>query len=89
VVGFEENELRIGIEPRRITILGKKGANTTETEGGKVEYIDWCPDQILQFIDLTTEVIPECAVVDLQTGLLMLELPKVATHRAETAPVAA
>ncbi len=37
----------------------------TETEGGKVEYIDWYPDQILQFIDLATEVIPESSVVEL------------------------
>ena len=89
VFGLEESELKISIEPRRITILGKKGANRTETEGGKVEYIDWCPDQILQLIDLRTEVIPEDALVDLQAGLLMFELPKVPKHKAETTSAAA
>jgi HSP20 family molecular chaperone IbpA len=76
VFGFEQNELSVGLEPRRITILGKKEASTTETEGGKLEYIDWYPDQILQLIDLATEVRPELAVVELQAGVLKFELPK-------------
>jgi len=40
VFGFEENELGVSIEPHRITILGKKEMSATETEVGKVEYID-------------------------------------------------
>jgi len=63
VFGFEENELRVGLEPRRITILGRKQVNTTETEGGKLEHNDWYPDQILQLIDLATDVTPDLAVV--------------------------
>ena len=89
VFGFEENELRVSIEPRCITIMGKKEASVTETEGGKVEYIDWYPDQILQFIDLATEVIPESSVVELQAGLLKFELPKAAQQKVETAATAA
>ena len=81
VFGFEENELRVSIEPRRIMILGKKEVIATETEGGKLEYIDWYPDQILQFIDLATDVTPEGAVVELQSGLLKFELPKAARQR--------
>jgi HSP20 family protein len=84
VFGFEEKELRVGLEPRRITILGKKEVSTTETEGGKLEYIDWYPDQILQLIDLATEVTPERAVVELQSGVLKFELPK-AAKKIETA----
>lgn len=87
VFGFEENELRVSIEPRCITIMGKKEASVTETEGGKVEYIDWYPDQILQFI--ATEVIPESSVVELQSGLLKFELPKAAQQKVETAATAA
>jgi len=89
VLGFGENELRVGIEPRRITILGKKEISATESEGGQVEYIDWYPDQILQLIDLTTEVIPESSMVELQAGLLKFELPKAARHKVEPAAVAA
>jgi len=89
VFGFEENELRVSIESHRITILGKKGTNATETMGGKVEYIDWSPDQILQSIDLATEVIPESSVVELRAGLLKFELPKATRHTVETAAAAA
>ena len=89
VLGFEENELRVSIEPHRITILGKKEMNASETDAGKVEYIDWYPDQILQLIDLATEVIPESSVVELQAGLLKFELPKAARQKVETAAVAA
>lgn len=88
VLGFEENELRVSIEPRRISILGKKEASATDTEGGKVKYIDSVPDQILQFIDLATEVMPESAVVELQAGQLKFELHK-AERKLETAVPAA
>jgi HSP20 family molecular chaperone IbpA len=89
VIGFEENELRVSIEPRRITILGKKQVSATETEGGKVEYIDWYPNQILQRIDLATELIPESSVVELQSGLLKFELPKATRHTVGTTAAAA
>jgi HSP20 family protein len=89
VLGFEENELKVSLEPRRITILGKKEMSTTETEGGKIEYIDWVPDQIRQLIDLATDVIPEGSVVELQAGLLKFELPKATRHEVEAAAAAA
>ena len=89
VFGFEEHELSVGLEPRRITILGKKETSETESEGGKVEYIDWYPDQILKLIDLTADVIPESSVVELQPGLLKFELPKAAKQKAETVAAAA
>ena len=89
VLGFDENELRVSVEPRRIMILGKRETRVTESEGGKVEYIYWYPDQILQFIDLPSPVIPETAVIELQAGLLKFELPKAAGHKVETAVAAA
>lgn len=89
VLGFGETELLVGIEPKRVVILGKKEVVTTETEGGKIEYLDWYPDQILHVIDLPAEVDPEGAVVELQTGLLKFELPKAVKKVKETATVAA
>jgi HSP20 family protein len=88
VLGFEGNELKVSLEPRRITILGKKEMSGTEKEGRKIEYIDWVPSQILQFIDLATDVIPEGSVVELQAGVLKFELPK-AKRKVETAAAAA
>ncbi len=88
VLGFDENELRVSVEPGQITILGKKEASATETEGGKIEYIDWCPDQIAKVIDLGTEVKPEGSVVELQAGVLQFELPKAAKHKIRTTSAA-
>ncbi|MBZ5664126.1 MAG: DUF2934 domain-containing protein [Acidobacteriia bacterium] len=89
VLGFEANELRVSVEPRLITILGKKETGATGSEGGKVVYIDWLPDQVLKLIELTTDVMPERSVVELQAGLLKFELVKAAQHQIETAAIAA
>jgi HSP20 family molecular chaperone IbpA len=89
VFGFGDSELLVSIEPKKVVILGKKEVVTTETEGGKLEYIDWYPDQILQVIELPTEVDPDGAVVELQTGMLKFELPKAVTQVKEIAAAAA
>jgi HSP20 family molecular chaperone IbpA len=89
VPGLEESEVKVSIEPRRITILGKKKMNAMELEGRKVEHIDWSPDRIFRLIDLATEVMPESSVAELQGGELKFELPKVAKHKVETAVAAA
>jgi HSP20 family molecular chaperone IbpA len=77
VLGFEDGELRVSIEPRCVTILGKKQTNVNDPEVGKVGYVDLYPDQILQRIDLSTEVSAEDSVVELQAGLINFELPRV------------
>jgi HSP20 family molecular chaperone IbpA len=89
VFGFGQNELSVSIESKRVVILGKKEVVTTETEAGRNEYIDWYPDQILRVIDLPTEVDPDRAVVELQTGLLKFELPKAVKQVKQTAAAAA
>jgi len=89
VFGFLDTELRVSLEPRRITIVGKKEASITESEGGKLEYIDWFPDQIMQLINLPTDIVPQMSVVELQTGLLKFELPKAGKPKVDTAATAA
>jgi HSP20 family protein len=81
VLGFEESELKVSIEPHGIVILGKKEATATETEGGKIEYIDWSPDRILRFVALPAEVDPKAASVELREGLLSFELLKASSRR--------
>ena len=88
VLGFDEKELKVAVEPRRITILGKKLASVTETEGGKLEYIDWSPDLLMKFIDLETDVLPDKVSVEFQSGVLSIELPKVAKHKESLAAAA-
>lgn len=80
VLGFTENELRVSIEPHRITILGKKDLSAPEIEGSKNVYIDLYPDTILRVVELASEVVPEAARVELQGGMLKFELPKAVKH---------
>jgi HSP20 family protein len=88
VFGFNEHEIRVSVEPRRILILGKKKETAKEPARGKIEHIDWSPDQILQVVNLEREIEPEGAVVELQTGVLKFELPKAAPSKIETAAAA-
>lgn len=85
VAGFDETELEVSIEPSRISILGEKKANGTKAEGGTSGRTSANPDQILEVVDLATEVIPERAVVELQGGVLRFELPTAARNKIGTA----
>jgi len=85
VAGFDQSEIEASVEPGRITILGKKKQSTKETEPGTTERSGSYPDEILEVIDLATEVLPERAIVELKAGELILELPAVSKNEAETA----
>jgi len=89
VFGFEPNEINASVEPRRITILGKKEVCATESEGGKLEYIDWSPDLLLQSIDLATEVVPESAIAELSLGILTFQIRKAAQPATDSVRAAA
>jgi HSP20 family molecular chaperone IbpA len=76
VLAFNHNELKIGVEPQRIIIFGKKKLSAVETEGRIVEHINWCPEQILKTIDLPCPIATRQALVVLRGGILTFELPK-------------
>lgn len=88
VVGFDEAELEVSIEPHRITILGNKATRGMKTEGKTVEQTGSYPHQIMEVVQLATEVMPERAVIELQAGVLKFELPAAATNEVENAPAA-
>jgi len=80
VLGLSKKELKVGVEPKRVVILGRKTIVTQEAPPS-----DFHPDQILRVIELTDEVDPKGAVVELQTGVLRFELPKVKKTEAKAA----
>lgn len=88
VMGFEKNELKVSIEPHGITILGQKKTSGTKTEGKAIEQAGSSPHQLLEVVDLATEVMPEHAVVELQGGVLKFELPTATTNKVAAAPAA-
>lgn len=85
VAGFDENEIEVSVEPSRITILGKRKQSTAKTEMETTEQTGSHPDQILEVIDLATEVMPQRAIVELQEGVLNCELPTASKNKIETA----
>jgi len=84
VLGFTENELHVSVEPRRLAIFGKRERSASRTEAGSIGLTDQYPDRILRLIDLTTEVDPSRAVIELESGMLKFELPKAATSHKGT-----
>jgi HSP20 family molecular chaperone IbpA len=86
VAGFDQTELKVSIEPHRITILGQKETSGMKSEGGTIERTSSYPHQILEVVDLATQVTPERAVVELQGGVLKFELPTAAANEVDAAP---
>ncbi len=75
VPGFEAKDLQINIEPRRLTINGKKETKE-EQKKGKAVYQEQCSNEILRVIDLPAEVVASKAAATLKNGMLELQMPK-------------
>jgi len=80
VPGFSDKELEINVEPRRLTIAGKRETKKEERKG-KTVYAEECCDQILRVVDLPAEVEADKATATLKNGVLELTLPKSAKSR--------
>lgn len=89
VPGFSEKELEINLEPRRLTITGKREAKKEEKKG-KTVYAERCCDEILRMVDLPAEVERDKVNATLKNGVLEFTLPKVAkAHTVRIHPKAA
>jgi HSP20 family molecular chaperone IbpA len=75
VPGFTDKDLHINVEPRRITISGKREAKN-ESKTGKIIYSETCSDQILRVVDLPVAVVVKKATSRVKDGVLELDLPK-------------
>lgn len=80
VLPYAENELKVSVEPRRLTIVGNKGAAVEES----IEY----PEQLLRLVELPADIDPASSFVELQSGVLKFELPKATKAEAMAAGVA-
>jgi HSP20 family protein len=89
VPGFNEKELEISLEPRRLTITGKREAKKEEKKG-KTVYAERCSDQILRIVDLPVDVETDKVNATLKNGVLEFTLPKAAkAHSVRIHPKAA
>ena len=81
VPGFNEKELEISVEPRRLTISGKRESKKEEKKG-KAIYAERCCDQIMRIVDLPVQVETENVSAILKNGMLELTLHKTEKSRA-------
>jgi HSP20 family protein len=82
VPGFNEKEIEVSVEPRRLTITGKRETEQREEKKGKTVYSESCSDQILRIVDLPANVDAEKTTATLKNGVLHLTMPKAAKARA-------
>jgi HSP20 family protein len=80
VPGFTAKELDIRVEPRRLTISGKR--ELKENNHGKKILSAICSNQILRSIDWPVDVDPSRVSASVKDGILSISLPKAAHARA-------
>ena len=91
VPGFNEKEIEVSVEPRRLTITGKRETETRKEEKkSKTVYSEFCSNQILRIVDLPASVDAEKTTATLKNGVLQLTMPKAAKAKTiEIKPKAA
>jgi HSP20 family protein len=90
VPGFNEKEIEVSIEPRRLTITGTRESEKKEETKGKTVYSELCSDEILRVVDLPATVDAEKATAALKNGVLHLTIPKASKSKTfEIKPKAA
>jgi HSP20 family protein len=75
VPGFKEKDIEVEVEPRRVTIAGKRVTQTGSHTHKRI-YTETHSDVILRVIDLPTAVDPANAKTAVKDGVLELDLPK-------------
>ena len=78
VPGFNAHELQISLEPRRLTISGKRETTKEDKKKGKTIYTERCSNELLRLIDLPSEIDASKSTATLKNGVLELYLPKTA-----------
>lgn len=79
VPGFKAEELEVSVEPRRLTIAGKREAVKEEKNKGKAVYSERSGERILRVVELPFEVNTEEVKAVLKDGVLDFTMPKAAT----------
>src|SRR5437870_12973881 len=77
IPGFKAEQLEVGVEPRRVTIAGKRETHA-ERKDEKTIYKEHCSDRSLRVIELPAEVVAGQVAATLSDGVLELKLPRAA-----------
>lgn len=82
VPGFKESDLHINVEPRQVTITGKREGKQ-ESKTGKTIYSETCSDQIYRIVSLPAAVDVSKVRTTVKDGVLELDLTKTSPGKQE------
>lgn len=88
VAGFTAEDLKVSVEPRRITLKGETEAKTEKKDDGKL-YSEWRSNKIFRVFDLPRRVDPDNTKATIKDGVLTLILPKLADEKPNDVKVEA
>lgn len=88
VPGFSADELRVSVEPRRLTISGKKQTGG-ENKKAKLTLLERRSDEILRIVELPVEVNAPKSSATLKDGIVEITMPKAAQSIAKVLEVKA
>jgi len=83
--GFTASDIEVNVEPRRVTITGKRESKQENKKGDAI-YLEQCSDEIFRTMELPAEVNTTKVTASLKDGVLDVQLPKAAATKP--APVA-
>ena len=76
VPGFTADDLEVNVEPRRVTITGRRESRTEKRHDHGL-YTKECSDEIFRTFELPSEVNATKVTATLKDGVLDVQLPKV------------
>jgi HSP20 family molecular chaperone IbpA len=76
VPGFSDSEIKVVVQPRSLTITGKREVEKKEQKGRTI-YSDECASEMFRVLDLPTEVNGSKMTTKLKNGVLTLSIPKI------------
>jgi HSP20 family molecular chaperone IbpA len=82
VPGFSAKELEINVEPRRLTVSGKRETKNEAKKGNNTIYSELCAGEILRIVDLPAEVDISNVAATLNDGILTIKMTKTPTPKS-------
>jgi HSP20 family molecular chaperone IbpA len=75
--GFAASDIEVNVEPRRLTIMGKRESRQENKKGGTI-YQERCSDEVFRTVKLPAEVNTTKVTAMLKDGVLDIKLSKAA-----------